>query len=165
MLSSMKLWILSLLVSLLVFTLLISLFFFGSKREADFYLEKQQQLERLEKLLQDKDLELKQAQNGWKPDLLQREFIEKKLLTYYQQEKEQSTFKHFTKQSYQQRCEIQKLKPRGRDIVIFDGFTFFDEFELLEIRLNELYDFVDFFILVESNRTFRFFSFFFAKKT
>ena len=33
---------------------------------------------------------------------------------------------------------------------IFDCFTFFNEFELLQIRLEELYDFVDYFVLVES---------------
>lgn len=36
---------------------------------------------------------------------------------------------------------------------IFDCFTFFNEIELLELRLMELYDFVDFFVIVEANKT------------
>jgi beta-1,4-mannosyl-glycoprotein beta-1,4-N-acetylglucosaminyltransferase len=36
---------------------------------------------------------------------------------------------------------------------IFDCFPFFNELELLEVRLNTLYDFVEKFILVESNLT------------
>lgn len=38
--------------------------------------------------------------------------------------------------------------------MIYDCFLFFNEFELLELRLNMLYNTVDFFVLVESNRTF-----------
>ena len=38
---------------------------------------------------------------------------------------------------------------------IFDAFTFFNEFELLEHRLRELYDHVDYFVLVEANTTFQ----------
>jgi beta-1,4-mannosyl-glycoprotein beta-1,4-N-acetylglucosaminyltransferase len=38
--------------------------------------------------------------------------------------------------------------------MIFDGFTFLNEFDLLEIRLHELDDVVDYFILVESDLTF-----------
>ena len=38
---------------------------------------------------------------------------------------------------------------------IFDCFTFFNEFELLEIRLIELYSKVDFFVLCESTMTFQ----------
>lgn len=37
---------------------------------------------------------------------------------------------------------------------IYDCFTFYNEFDLLEIRLNELYNHVDYFVLVESNQTF-----------
>ncbi len=37
---------------------------------------------------------------------------------------------------------------------VFDCFIFFNEFELLEIRLNELNSFVDYFVLVESTKTF-----------
>lgn len=38
---------------------------------------------------------------------------------------------------------------------IYDCFTFYNEFELLELRLKELYDRVDRFVLVEANRTFQ----------
>ncbi len=38
---------------------------------------------------------------------------------------------------------------------IYDCFTFFNEFELLEIRLNELNDVVDYFVLVEMDETFQ----------
>jgi beta-1,4-mannosyl-glycoprotein beta-1,4-N-acetylglucosaminyltransferase len=38
---------------------------------------------------------------------------------------------------------------------IFDCFTFFNELEILNIRLRELYDHIDYFVLCESNRTFR----------
>jgi len=38
---------------------------------------------------------------------------------------------------------------------IFDTFTFFNEFDLLELRLRELYDHVDYFVIVEANRTFQ----------
>lgn len=38
---------------------------------------------------------------------------------------------------------------------IFDCFIFFKELDLLEIRLHELYDKVDFFILCEATRTFQ----------
>jgi len=37
--------------------------------------------------------------------------------------------------------------------MIYDGFIFFNELDLLEIRLNELNDVVDYFILVESKAT------------
>lgn len=37
---------------------------------------------------------------------------------------------------------------------IYDCFTFFNELELLEIRFEELYDVVDYFVLVESDFTF-----------
>jgi beta-1,4-mannosyl-glycoprotein beta-1,4-N-acetylglucosaminyltransferase len=36
---------------------------------------------------------------------------------------------------------------------VYDCFPFFNELDLLEIRLNELYSTVDFFVLVESTRT------------
>jgi hypothetical protein len=38
---------------------------------------------------------------------------------------------------------------------IYDCFTFFNELDLLELRLEELYDHVDHFVLVEGNRTFQ----------
>lgn len=37
----------------------------------------------------------------------------------------------------------------------FDCFLFFNEWEVLEIRLNELYDHVDQFVIVEANESFR----------
>lgn len=36
---------------------------------------------------------------------------------------------------------------------VYDCFTFFNELDLLEIRLNELYEVVDFFVIVEANFT------------
>ena len=38
--------------------------------------------------------------------------------------------------------------------MIYDCFTFFNEFDLLEIRLNELDSVVDKFVLVEATKTF-----------
>lgn len=38
---------------------------------------------------------------------------------------------------------------------IYDAFTFFNELDLLEVRLHELYDVVDAFVLCEATRTFR----------
>ena len=38
--------------------------------------------------------------------------------------------------------------------LIYDCFLFFNEFELLEIRLNLLFDIIDKFVLVEANKTF-----------
>ena len=38
--------------------------------------------------------------------------------------------------------------------MIYDCFTFFNELDILEIRLNELNQVVDKFVLVEANRTF-----------
>jgi beta-1,4-mannosyl-glycoprotein beta-1,4-N-acetylglucosaminyltransferase len=39
--------------------------------------------------------------------------------------------------------------------MIYDCFTFFDELDLLEVRLNELSDVVDRFVLVEATQTFQ----------
>ena len=39
--------------------------------------------------------------------------------------------------------------------MIYDCFTFFNEFKVLELRLAELYDVVDRFVLVEADRTFQ----------
>ncbi len=36
---------------------------------------------------------------------------------------------------------------------VYDCFTFFNEFELLELRLNTLWDLVDYFVIVEANKT------------
>jgi hypothetical protein len=38
--------------------------------------------------------------------------------------------------------------------MIYDCFTFFNELELLELRLEELYPVVDYFVIVESDLTF-----------
>jgi beta-1,4-mannosyl-glycoprotein beta-1,4-N-acetylglucosaminyltransferase len=38
--------------------------------------------------------------------------------------------------------------------MIYDCFTYFNEIELLELRLKTLSDFVDYFVLVEANKTF-----------
>jgi beta-1,4-mannosyl-glycoprotein beta-1,4-N-acetylglucosaminyltransferase len=37
--------------------------------------------------------------------------------------------------------------------MLYDCFPFFDEFELLQVRLHELADLVDQFVLVESTKT------------
>lgn len=39
-------------------------------------------------------------------------------------------------------------------MIIYDCFTFYNELDLLELRLKELHDHVDYFVLVESDRTF-----------
>lgn len=36
---------------------------------------------------------------------------------------------------------------------LIDSFTYFNEIELLQVRLEYLYDIVDEFLIVESNRT------------
>lgn len=36
---------------------------------------------------------------------------------------------------------------------VYDCFTFFNEFELLELRLKSLYDVVDYFVLIEADKT------------
>ena len=38
---------------------------------------------------------------------------------------------------------------------VYDCFTFFNEIDLLEIRLNELNDVVDYFVIVEGTQTFQ----------
>ena len=38
---------------------------------------------------------------------------------------------------------------------IYDCFIFFNELDLLEIRLSELYNYVDYFVIVEANKTFK----------
>jgi len=42
----------------------------------------------------------------------------------------------------------------SRKPFLYDGFIFYNELDVLEIRLNELYDVVDYFVLVEATRTF-----------
>jgi hypothetical protein len=39
-------------------------------------------------------------------------------------------------------------------MIIYDCFTFYNEFDLLELRFKELYDHVDYFVIVEADRTF-----------
>lgn len=38
---------------------------------------------------------------------------------------------------------------------IYDCFTFYNEYDLLELRLEELWDTVDYFVIAEANQTFR----------
>lgn len=47
------------------------------------------------------------------------------------------------------------LNPSSAQAKIYDCFLFFNELDTLEIRLNELHDSVDYFVLVESVETFR----------
>lgn len=49
---------------------------------------------------------------------------------------------------------IIKLTPSKVTPKVLDTFLFFNELDILELRLNELYDVVDYFILLESNKTF-----------
>ena len=42
---------------------------------------------------------------------------------------------------------------RGDFLKIYDCFTFYNEFELLELRLKSLYDVVDYFVIAEADRT------------
>jgi beta-1,4-mannosyl-glycoprotein beta-1,4-N-acetylglucosaminyltransferase len=46
-------------------------------------------------------------------------------------------------------------KPTETAAKVYDCFTFFNELELLEVRLNELNDVVDYFVLVEMDETFQ----------
>ncbi len=47
------------------------------------------------------------------------------------------------------------FSPKEHKPKIYDCFLFFNELEMLDIRLNELYDKVDHFVLVESTETFQ----------
>ena len=49
---------------------------------------------------------------------------------------------------------LTKNKRVSKKPKIYDCFLFFNELELLEIRLNVLKDIVDYFVLVESTKTF-----------
>ena len=44
---------------------------------------------------------------------------------------------------------------RNLTVKVYDTFAFFNEMELLELRLRELNDVVDYFVLVEATRTFQ----------
>ena len=46
-----------------------------------------------------------------------------------------------------------RWRPRKR--AVYDGFIFFNELEILKLRLKELYEHVDKFVLVEANMTFQ----------
>jgi beta-1,4-mannosyl-glycoprotein beta-1,4-N-acetylglucosaminyltransferase len=46
------------------------------------------------------------------------------------------------------------IEHKKRDIKIIDGFMFYNELDLLEFKLKELYDHIDYFIIVESPKTF-----------
>ena len=47
------------------------------------------------------------------------------------------------------------VDPNRATTAVFDCFLFFDEYDMLEMRMNILWEFVSFFVIVESNRTFR----------
>jgi beta-1,4-mannosyl-glycoprotein beta-1,4-N-acetylglucosaminyltransferase len=47
------------------------------------------------------------------------------------------------------------LKPRTEPVLIIDGFTINDELDMLEVRLEELWDVVDYFIVAEAKLTFQ----------
>ncbi|CAG8782727.1 7056_t:CDS:1, partial [Dentiscutata erythropus] len=51
-------------------------------------------------------------------------------------------------------CKLHNWKPRDVYPKVFDAIIFSIELDLLEIRLKELWDVVDHFIILESNRTF-----------
>ena len=38
-------------------------------------------------------------------------------------------------------------------IMIYDCFSFFNELDILEMRLNILYNYVDYFVITEANKT------------
>ena len=44
------------------------------------------------------------------------------------------------------------VKP-NKNMKIYDCFNFFNELDILEMRLNILYDYVDYFVIVESSLT------------
>jgi beta-1,4-mannosyl-glycoprotein beta-1,4-N-acetylglucosaminyltransferase len=48
---------------------------------------------------------------------------------------------------------VEKIRAYRKTIKIYDAFNFFNELEVLEIRLNILEPYVDFFVLVESRMT------------
>lgn len=50
--------------------------------------------------------------------------------------------------------EIVAIQSYRQTVKLYDIFTFFDELDLLEIRLNMLTDFVDYFVIVECAETF-----------
>jgi hypothetical protein len=55
---------------------------------------------------------------------------------------------------WSQLCELHGWKLSSNAPKVFDATLFSVELDLLEIRLNELYDVVDYFLIIESNSTF-----------
>ncbi|XP_054154218.1 beta-1,4-mannosyl-glycoprotein 4-beta-N-acetylglucosaminyltransferase-like [Oppia nitens] len=53
-----------------------------------------------------------------------------------------------------QLCSIHNWKKRSKEVKVIDAFIFSIELDLLEIRLNELWPYVDLFVVLESNKTF-----------
>jgi beta-1,4-mannosyl-glycoprotein beta-1,4-N-acetylglucosaminyltransferase len=55
-----------------------------------------------------------------------------------------------------ERCRLHGWEPRppGFKKMVVDAFIFSNELDLLDIRLRELYDIVDYFVIVESDYTF-----------
>jgi beta-1,4-mannosyl-glycoprotein beta-1,4-N-acetylglucosaminyltransferase len=49
---------------------------------------------------------------------------------------------------------MKNIKKEQRFMKIYDCFSFFNELDILEIRLNILNDYVDYFVIVESRQTF-----------
>ena len=47
------------------------------------------------------------------------------------------------------------IGPKWNDLMLYDCFTFFNELDILEIRLNEMDSVVDRFVLVEARKTFQ----------
>lgn len=44
-------------------------------------------------------------------------------------------------------CRKHELSDREKDVRIYDAFTFNTELDMLELRLTELYDMVDYFVI------------------
>ncbi|BDA47606.1 probable beta-1,4-mannosyl-glycoprotein 4-beta-N-acetylglucosaminyltransferase [Coccomyxa sp. Obi] len=57
------------------------------------------------------------------------------------------------KPTYEDFCQQHGLPEREDTVRIFDSFMFNTELDMLEVRLTELYDVVDFFVIGESRRT------------
>ncbi len=52
--------------------------------------------------------------------------------------------------TYEDFCQEHDLPERQEDVLIYDTFMFNTELDMLEVRLMELYDIVDFFVIGES---------------
>ncbi|XP_054154217.1 beta-1,4-mannosyl-glycoprotein 4-beta-N-acetylglucosaminyltransferase-like [Oppia nitens] len=53
-----------------------------------------------------------------------------------------------------QLCSLHNWRKRSKEVKVIDAFIFSIELDLLEIRLNELWPYVDLFVVLESNKTF-----------